>query len=180
MGTTTTLVTVQEFLQLPEPEGQRIELIGGEVVSMPRAGYPHEVTKSNLIQILAVWIAQNRNWKLFSETAFRLDDYNSPIPDVSVVLRSRIQPGTKGIIHGAPEVAIEVVSSETAANLESKIELYLAHGSKSVWVAFPEHRSIRIFDATRRSKKFEQSQMFEDPDVLQGFQVPVAAIFEGV
>ena len=28
-----TLVTVQEFLQMPEPEGQKLELIGGEVVN---------------------------------------------------------------------------------------------------------------------------------------------------
>ena len=27
MGATTTLVTVREFLQLPEPEGERMELI---------------------------------------------------------------------------------------------------------------------------------------------------------
>ena len=33
---TTTLVTVQEFLQLPESEGQHLELIGGEIVDMGR------------------------------------------------------------------------------------------------------------------------------------------------
>ena len=43
MGTTTALVTVQEFLALPEMEGQRMELIGGEVVTMPPAGDPHEI-----------------------------------------------------------------------------------------------------------------------------------------
>jgi Uma2 family endonuclease len=180
MGATTTLVTVQEFLQLPEPEGQRIELIGGEVVSMPRAGYPHEVTKSNLIQILAVWLAQHRDWKLFSETAFELDNYNSPIPDLSLVAMSRIRPGTKGLIQGAPDVAIEVVSSETATHLENKIELYFGHGTKSVWVAFPQQRVVRIFDLAGQSKKLEQHQTLEDPDVLPGFQIPVAAIFEGV
>jgi hypothetical protein len=49
MGATTTLVTVREFLELPEPEGQRMELIGGEVVTMGQGGMPHEVTKSNII-----------------------------------------------------------------------------------------------------------------------------------
>jgi Uma2 family endonuclease len=54
-----TLMTVQEFLALPQVEGERRELIGGEVVSMPLNAYPHEVTKANLIQILTVWLAQS-------------------------------------------------------------------------------------------------------------------------
>ena len=179
MATTTTLVTVQEFMELPEPEGQRIELIGGEVISMARAGTPHEWIKSNLIEILAVWIAKNRTRKLFSEAAFELDEYNSLIPDVSVMLRDRISPGGSGLIQGAPELAIEVVSLESAARLEQKIELYLAHGSKSVWVVYPSQRIVRIFDTAGQSRKFEPSQTLEDP-VLPGFSVQVSAIFEGI
>src|SRR5579864_1386537 len=143
---TTTLVTVQEFLQMPEPEGQKLELIGGEVVSMGRGGIPHEVVKSNLIEILAVWLAQHRIGKLFSETTFQLDEHDSPIPDVCIVFPGRIPPGSTGVIQGAPELAIEVVSSETAARLEEKIELYLAHGSKSVWVIYPTMRVVWLFD----------------------------------
>ena len=41
MGTTTTLVTVQEFLAVPEPEDKRVELIGGEIVEMRQGGRPH-------------------------------------------------------------------------------------------------------------------------------------------
>jgi Uma2 family endonuclease len=180
MGATTTLVTVQEFLQLPEPEGQRIELIGGEVVSMSFGHIPHEVVKKNLNKILVVWLAQNPIAEVFNETMFQLDEYNSLIPDLSILFPGRVTPGVTGLFQRAPEVAIEVVSSETATRLETKIELYLSHGGKSVWVVFPEQRAVRIFDATGQSKKFEQTQTLEDPNALQGFQVPVAAIFEGV
>src|SRR5271154_739892 len=179
MGTTTTLVTVQEFLELPEAEGQRMELIGGEVASMGLAGYPHEITKGNLIEILAVWFAQNRTGKLLSETPFQIDEQNCLIPDVSVIARSRIVPGNSGVLQGAPELAIEVVSSETAARLEEKIELYLARGSKSVWVVFPETRVVRVFDAQGGSRKFERDQTLEDP-ALPGFSALVSAVFEGV
>jgi Uma2 family endonuclease len=180
VGATTTLVTVQEFLQLPGPEGQRIELIGGEVVSMSFGHIPHEVVKKNLNKILVVWLAQNPIGEVFNETMFQLDEYNSLIPDLSILFPGRVTPGATGLFQGAPEVAIEVVSSETSTRLETKIELYLAHGSKSVWVVFPEQRAIRIFDATGQSKKFEQHQIVEDQSVLPGFQVPVATIFEGV
>jgi len=180
MGATTTLVTVQEFLQLPEPQGQRMELIGGEIVAMGRGGYAHEWVKSNLIELLSAWAAKNRSLKLLSETAFQLDEHNSPIPDISLLSRSRGRPGATGLIQGAPELAIEVVSSETASTLENKIELYLAHGGKSVWVVFPEQRVVRVFDASGQSRKFEQNSTLEDAIVLPGFQAPVSAIFEGI
>lgn len=147
---------------------------------MGRGGYAHEIAKSNLIEILAVWLAANRTGKLCSETMFSLDNHNSPIPDVSVVSLARIKAGSTGHLQGAPEIAIEGVSSETADTLERKIDLYLAHGSKSVWVIFPQHRVVRTFDASGLSRKFQQNQMLEDPNILRGFSTPVSAIFEGI
>jgi hypothetical protein len=44
---------------MPKPERQRSELIGEVIIGMPRAGYPHEITKSNLIMLLAPWAIQN-------------------------------------------------------------------------------------------------------------------------
>jgi Uma2 family endonuclease len=180
MGTTTTLVTVQEFLALPEPEGERIELIGGEVVSMGRGGAGHEWVKANLILLLAGWVKQNPSLVLLSETTFQLDEYTSPIPDLSLLSRSRKPARMTGWLQGAPDVAIEVVSSETAAHLETKIELYLAHGSKSVWVVYPERQVVRIFDRSGNAKIFERNQTLEDSAVLPGFRAPVSAIFEGI
>jgi Uma2 family endonuclease len=176
---TTTLVTVQEFLQMPEPEGQKLELIGGEVVSMGRGKIPHEVAKKNLTKVLVVWLAQNPIAELFPETMYQLDKYNSLIPDLGVIFPGRLSPGSTGWIQAAPELAIEVVSSESAERLEQKIELYFAHGSQSVWVVYPKQRVVWVFDDNGQSRKFEQSQTLEDP-VLPGFSAPVSSIFEGI
>jgi len=180
MGATTTLVTVREFLQMPELEGERRELIGGEVVTMGFGKAPHEIVKKNLLRVLIVWLAQNRMAEVFAETMFQLGENSSLGPDVSVVFPGRIAPGAKEWWQGAPEIAIEVVSSETAARLEQKIDLYLAHGAKSVWSVFPEHRVVRIFDASGQSRKFDHDQTLEDPAALPGFTTPVTAIFEGI
>lgn len=177
MGATTTLVTVQEFLQMPEPEDQRIELIGGEVVTMGRGGRSHEFVKSNIARALFAWLLQGRTGRILIETTFQLDQQNSPIPDISFV---STDPGTGEHIQGAPDLAIEVVSSEAAARLETKIDLYLAHGSKSVWVIFPELRVVRVYDPQGGARKFEVHQMLEDPAVLPGFQVSVADLFAGI
>ncbi len=179
MGTTTTLVTVPEFLAMPEPEGERLELIGGEIVSMSFGHIPHEVVKKNITKILVLWLAQNSPAELFAESMYHVDDYNALMPDLSVLFPGRTGPGNKGWIQGAPEIAIEVVSSEPAARLETKVELYLAHGGKSVWAVYPQRRVVRIFDSVGDAKKFERDQPLIDP-VLPGFSIPTSAIFEGV
>jgi Uma2 family endonuclease len=179
MGTTTTLVTVPEFLAMPEPEGERLELIGGEIVSMPMSAQPHEVTKSNIIRVVTVWSLQNPGLRLFCEAAYQLDGGNCLIPDVSLIAASRIVPGSTGVFQSAPELAIEVVSSEPAARLQRKIRLYLAHGGKSVWTIYPQERMVRIEDAAGGSRLFLGDQPLTDP-VLPGFSIPTSAIFEGV
>ncbi len=180
MGTTTTLVTVHEFFAMPEAEGVIQELIGGEVVSMPAGHVAHEVVKKNLTRILVLWLAQNSQAELFAETMYAVNEHSALIPDLSVLFPGRIAPGSTGWIQGAPEVAIEVVSSEPAARLEEKIELYLAHGSKSVWVVYPQQRAVRIFEPGGTAKRFESNQRLIDPNVLPGFGVATSAIFEGV
>jgi len=180
MGATTTLVTVQEFLQIPEPEGQRLELIGGEVVSMGRGGYKHEFTKSNIIRAFSIWLAQNPRARFFSESMFQVDADTAAIPDISIFLSGPDAPENTEIMQGAPELAIEVVSSESAARLETKVRRYLARGSKSVWVVFPELRIVRIYDPSGLSRTLEENQTLEDPIALPGFQVSAAALFEGI
>ena len=180
MGATTTALTVEDFLKLPPPEDQRTELIEGEVVAMSYGHYPHEKVKANLIRILVAWSLRHPIGEVFSETMFRLDAHNSPIPDVSFLLAGRLTPGTEGLIQGAPELAIEVVSSESAAHLEKKIELYLAHGGRAVWTVYPLQRVVWVYDAKGFARKLEGDQAIEDAALLPGFSAPVSAIFEGV
>lgn len=90
-----------------------------------------------------------------------------------------ILPGSTGCIQGAPEIAIEIVSSEAASRLEEKTRLYLAHGSKSVWAVFPKDRIVRIDDSEGGTKKFRNGQTLTDP-ALPGFSIITSALFEGL
>ena len=180
MGATSTLVTVPEFLALPKPDDERLELIRGKIVSMGFGHIPHEVVKKNITKILVLWLAQNSRAELFAETMYHVAQYDVLMPDLSVLFPGRTPAGSEGWIHGAPELGIEVVSSESAARLEKKVELYLAHGGESVWVVYPEQRAVRVFDRSGLSKKYARDEPMTDPAVLPGFSIPTSAIFEGV
>ena len=170
MGVTTALLTVEEYAQLPEEETMRTELVEGEIVRMGDARVIHELVKSNGIEILAAYVLQNPAWKLFSESMYKLGKRDGPIPDVSLLLRERLALQNRaGFLEGAPEVAFEVVSSESAEFLERKINLYLATGSRVVWVAYPLERTMWSHRATE-----------SEPDLLPGFRVLVDRFFDGI
>ncbi len=181
MSTAAALLTVEEFLLLPENPDVKRELIEGVVVEMSHAAVGHEIVKSNWDEVLILFVAENRIGKVFSETLFVLAPDTGCIPDVAFVLSENLQAQDRSKRYqGAPTIAIEVVSSETAAQLESKIRNYLRWGSRAVWVAYPPDRMVRVCRPDGTSRWLEQDQFLEEPEVLPGFRVQVARIFEGL
>ena len=102
------------------------------------------------------------------------------MPDLSVLNSERLQRRIEEQLRGAPDLAVEVVSSETADRLQTKIRLYFKHGSKSVWSIFPGRPWFRSAIPNGHTGTFEQDQVLEDSEVLPGFNTPVSAIFEGL
>jgi len=180
MSTTTARMTVDEFLKLPEVECGKLELIDGEIFPLEYAGFVHARVKSNLNEILVVWLSQQRIGRVFIETTYQLDDSEAVAPDLSVLRNERLAPATKDLPQGAPDLAIEVVSSELAERLQTKIRLYFEHGSKVVWVVYPNQRTIQIYDSKGHAITLGEDRVLEARDVLPGFSTPVGAIFEGV
>jgi Uma2 family endonuclease len=179
----TTLLTSDQFLAMPEEfdqHGNRIkdELIGGEVVKMPPASLVHDLIKNRIHELLLEYLGANRQLGLKSlvEIGAQVSGRDAFIPDVSVVNRSRLSVAGR-IFQGAPDIAIEVVSpTDIAKHLKRKVDAYLAGGAKSVWIVYPEARSVMIHigDTVRELKA---NQVVTD-SLLPGFSTPVAAFFE--
>ena len=174
-------LTVDQFAQLPEKDTQRCELVHGEVVPMGTAFAIHEVVKACFIEELVAYNLQKRIGKVFSETTFALKPSEARMPDVSLLLSSRLPvPVPNALLRGAPDLAVEVVSSETAAELEGKVALYLETGSRAVWVAYPQHHTIWRHAADGTAQHLKEGDFLEEPDLLPGFRVPVGRFFEGI
>ncbi|MBI3697587.1 MAG: Uma2 family endonuclease [Acidobacteria bacterium] len=180
MSAITAPLTVEQFLKLPEKETFRCELVNGEIVAMGNAWSLHELVKSNINQLLVLFAAPIGIGRVFSETMYQLRPSEARIPDVSFLLAHRVKPeDPHQLYQGAPDLAIEVVSSETASELEQKVNRYLETGSRTVWVVYPESRTVWIHRATG-SQHLKEDQGLEEPDLLPGFRVAVSQIFEGI
>jgi Uma2 family endonuclease len=179
----TALLTSEQYLALPDEfdkNGNHLkdELIGGEVVRMPPASRVHDLIKNRINRILIRYLDANPELSLDTlvEIGAEVSKLDVFIPDVSVFKIQRLSSDER-VIRGAPELTIEVVSPNVKGkHLKRKVDSYLHSGSQSVWVVYPDARSVMVHtsDSVRELKA---DQNIEDP-LLPGFSAPVSAFFE--
>src|SRR5881392_3572305 len=108
-----TLLTEDEFLNLPEFTGKQ-ELLDGELIQLPPARYAHSELSKRLVRTLRTVLDESRIW---IETAYRLRKDRWLIPDVSVSWPD--QSIEDGWFQQAPMIAIEIASrGNTGQELE--------------------------------------------------------------
>src|SRR5437764_11788712 len=100
----TTLLTEEEFLNLPESPGKQ-ELLDGELIELPPARYSHSELIKRLVKLLHTVLDESRVW---TETAYRLRPRRWLIPDASVSWPG--QPIEDQWFQRAPMLAIQVAS----------------------------------------------------------------------
>jgi Uma2 family endonuclease len=174
-----TLLTVEQFEQLPPEDGVQYELKDGELVRMANAKFGHEQTKSEILSCLVPYVVQRRLGRVYSETAFTLSPSRVCSPDVAFLSNESVAKGDPDHIYqGPPDLAIEVVSdTESALELRQKIQDYLDAGSKAVWAFYPKLRVIAVYDQSG-AKELRADRVLEAPEILPGFQVRVSRFFE--
>jgi Uma2 family endonuclease len=179
----TAILTSEQYLSLPEAfdqNGNRIkdELIGGEVVKMPPASHRHDRIKNRIKRLLDRHLDRNPQLAVESlvEMGAEVSGYDVFIPDVSIVKLDRCSEEDR-VFRGAPDLAIEVVSpSDTPRRLKAKVDTYLLGGSETVWVVFPDSRSVMVYSPGSVHEP-EGDQSIEHP-LLRGFSTKVSEFFE--
>jgi Uma2 family endonuclease len=180
MATTTNQLSWEAFEQLPD-DGMHHELIEGELITLPPPKVRHgEVSKRVFVALLA--IEKQAGLRAYQEAGYKLS--RNPAswiqPDVSFLAEQRAASADpEGYFLGAPELAVEVISpSESAVDVERKVELFLAHGGQVVWVIYPKSRTVRAFLADGSASLHGLTDSLTLPGILPGWTLPVPTLFE--
>jgi Uma2 family endonuclease len=183
MATTQTLLSFEEFAALPEEEGVWLELDEGVVIEMPAASFPHGSIQANVAAELVAWRRRTgADIRVSLSAAFRLAPRTVRLPDVCLIRNSTYESmeKTRGVLQGAPDLAVEVISpSNSARDLNRKVEQYLRAGAQAVWLLYDDTRYV-IVHRQGEIRKYESGQVLEEPGLLPGFSVPVDELFAGV
>jgi len=144
----TTLVSVEDYLSTSYPDGDR-EYVDGQVVERNVGEIEHASLQTRIVIYLAThypkfWAAVEVRVQVKS-TRFR-------VPDITLVAG----PEPEGrIVSSPPHLVIEVLSpDDRAADVQEKIDDYLAFGIAYVWVVNPRTRRgyVHTVEAAREVK----------------------------
>ena len=176
MGDVRTLLTFEQFEQLPDEPG-KCELLGGELIQMPPAIRKHNRRSEGLFLWLRDVIMKMHARGLATglgnthhEMGYRLGPLTWLQPDVSITHAGQIE----GVYYeGAPALAVEIVSeSNTPRKIARKVEALLANGALEVWVIYPDRREVLIH---RRGGVETHSGRFTT-DLLPGIEIDLDGI----
>ncbi len=152
------------------------ELLRSEhVVTLPATIVQSRI-RQNLRDALWPYVRDRQLGEVYVAAGFRLPADNFLKADASFIRKSQIAGADPdGYLEGSPALAIEVASeSNTAAQLDLKMELYFAHGGEEVWVVYPQTRRVRAHFPDGHSETLAtglQSGLFP------GWSAPLSAIF---
>jgi Uma2 family endonuclease len=155
--------------------GRPYELINGRMIfKMPNN--KHSDTHGRLCGFLFKYFETNPLGRVRPEYMLHLwpeKPHEGRMPDLSVILNESLREERYG--SRAPDLAIEIVSrDDTWSELFEKARLYLAHGSRVVWIVDPEEQAVMAITANER---VWMKDALTCPELLPGFSVPMQEVF---
>ena len=147
----TQLLTAEDLHAMPDVPGKRFELVRGELVEVPTAGYPHAQLVRALQRLLDRFAVEHRLGEVFGDGLGYIiarDPDVVRVPDVSFIVRERLPAGhPHGFVPFAPDLAVEIVSpGDRAEDVYGKVREYLAAGVRLTWVFWPKYRAVSVYE----------------------------------
>jgi Uma2 family endonuclease len=183
MATTQTLLTVAEYLELPD-NGQPTELVRGRVVEM-NLPYPrHGQICSKVVCIVGNFVEQHELGLVVCNDAGIVTQHDPDSvrgSDVAFYSYNRVPRGPfpTGYLAVVPELIFEVCSpTDRWKAVLAKVVEYLDAGVTLVCVLDDVTETARVYHADQPEQLFASEQDLTLPEVLSEFSVRVARFFE--
>jgi len=180
---TTTRLTLDEFLARPDTKPGS-EYVCGEVYQKPMPDEDHSGIQFLLVLLIRQYLAANPLGRVHQEWRCIFGPPGEErvfLPDVAFATYERRAVrgrNERKFLWTAPDLAIEVLSpDQPAGEFADKLQFYLLHGVRLVWVIDPEARTIRVYRPGEDARLLQAGDSLDGGDVLPGFTAAVDDIF---
>ena len=166
----------------------RVEVVNGEIVTLPPNGLLHQLIANNLRDALSDYVKpRGLGLVLGDGLLFLLDKDEAGIrgarvPDVAYIRKEDFAPDAdlEKPYPSAPTLAIEVMSPQdtTEATL-ARIRDYLDAGTVEVWVVYPRQREVHQYTAANRATVavYRGDDMIDTTALFPGLKLVTASLF---
>ena len=180
--------SVAEFLELelPEPDDKRkMELDDGVLYIMPRPRIAHQRTQGKLIQHFFNFqdSFEEPPCDVHLDVIVALPSELPRLfaPDLSVILLGNDAVVSERMIEGAPDIVVEILSSDRNRDLVRKRQVYAEAGIPEYWIFDERNETATLLDL-RDGQYVERTRLTAEDTLttplLPGLEIPLADVFQ--
>jgi Uma2 family endonuclease len=176
--------TEEELQALPE-DGYTHELVNGELVMSPKNNFEHENICGRLQFALESFNRQHRlGVVLGSNLGCWMSNRNCRAPDLSFVSKRRLlelgfTPATRKFLPGAPDLAVEIVSTSNTRNeVDARLKDFFSSGTRLAWVIHPVEQFVEVCRSTTQRRIERLGGELDGEDLIPGFRYAIAELFK--
>jgi Uma2 family endonuclease len=179
--------TLRDLELLPD-DGNRYEIIDGELYVAKQPDWQHQLVCFQLGFLLETWNEQSRAGFVNLTPGIIFADDTNVVPDVIWISHERLKAvlHRDGKLHNAPELVIEVLSPGTEnerRDREVKVKLYSRHGVKEYWVVNWQEQNLEVYRRENTlltlEKTLEGNDVLDSP-LLPGFRCNLGRLFKNL
>jgi Uma2 family endonuclease len=180
--------TVADLEQLPSVEGNRYEIVGGELYVSKQPHIHHQQVCHRIGMVLGAWNDRTGLGRVIPAPGVILSDEDAVAPDLIWASNTRFLSalGQDGKLHEAPELVVEVLSAGRENELRDrdlKLSLYSRYGVVEYWLIDWRARCVEVY-STERAQLIPAGTLRRDEllqtSLLPGFSCEVESLFIGI
>lgn len=171
----------EDIWDTPE-DGNRYEVIGGELYVTPPPLEPHQRGSGRLFGFLWQYVYPRRLGEVYSAPlAVVLDEETAVQPDLVYVSRERQHLVSERGVEGPPDLVVEILSRSTRGRDRGiKMRLYAAAGIPHYWIVDPSTRTLEAYRLGEQGYEpvgtFGPATTFR-PALFPGLEIPIDALW---
>ena len=148
------IMTVAEYMEIPETSAPYSQLIEGEFVMSPPPVRAHEQIWRNLMRMLDRYLDANPIGEVYAATfGVYLNDVNAFVPDLVFISAERAHQLSDRGLDGTPDFVVEILSPSTARyDKGPKRIVYARCGVKELWLIDPKAKRIDVYYLQEQSE----------------------------
>ena len=176
------LITVADLEKYPDDDGNRYELIEGELYVSTAPGLPHQFVLQNLQVALVNFLRKNPIGRVVPGAGAVFSNFDAIIPDLVFVSNQRwSEIVANNRFNAAPDIVIEVLSpgaENRRRDLIAKRRLYQKYGVHEYGVVDQENEAVQSYRFTKDDEHTFNSSDTLMSELLPGFEIIVENLFK--
>lgn len=183
MATVSFPMTAAELELMPE-DGNRYELVRGELIQLSPAGRQHGNIGFEFGRQFSNFVKAHRLGEVYlAETGFILSRGPDTVraPDFAFIHKERLAEieGVTGYIPIPPDLAVEVISAnDRYTEVNQKIQDWLQFGVRAVVVINPRNQETTVHRSRATSLILNADATLELPEIVPGWSMVLRELFQ--